>query len=308
MTGKIVVLTGGVGGAKLVEGLAAICAPQNLTAIVNTGDDFTHFGLHVAPDIDTLLYTLAGKSDRQKGWGRAKESWSFMSALRELDGEDWFALGDGDLALHVLRSHRMAGGALLSRVTRDFARAWGLSLEVLPMSDLPVATVLQTDAGTLEFQRYFVQHRCEPKVLSISFRGSERNEPAAGVLDAIEAADHILIAPSNPYLSIDPILALPAIRAALAHARGPVVAVSPIVDGKAVKGPTAKLMQELGVAVDNSAIANHYRGLLSGLLVHETDDGPTDLPWARTDTVMHTIEDKCRVAQAALALSQDLAA
>jgi LPPG:FO 2-phospho-L-lactate transferase len=265
VSGKVVVLTGGVGGAKLVRGLAMTCEPADLTAIVNTGDDFVHLGLHVSPDIDTLLYTLAGKSDTQKGWGRADESWSFMSALRELGGEDWFALGDADLALHVMRSHRLACDTPLSAMTRDFARAWGIDAHILPMSDHPISTLIDSDVGELEFQRYFVEKRCEPIAKSIRFAGSERNDPAPGVIERIEGADAILIAPSNPYLSIDPILALPAIRAALAHARSPVVAVSPLVGGDSVKGPTAKLMREMGIAVDNGAIADHYRGIITGL-------------------------------------------
>jgi LPPG:FO 2-phospho-L-lactate transferase len=301
---KIVVLTGGVGGAKLVLGLAQIAEPADITAIVNTGDDFRHLGLHVSPDVDTLLYTLSGKANAAQGWGREGESWGFMGALKELGGEDWFLLGDGDLALHVLRTARLSAGETLSAITSDFARAWGIGVRVLPMSDGSVATELETDVGRLEFQRYFVERRCAPVVNGIAFRGAEEATPTAGVIEAIRQADAILIAPSNPFLSVDPILAVPGIREALVAARARVVAVSPIVGGQAVKGPTAKLMAELGLTVDNVSIAAHYGDVIDGLLIHEGDDAAVgEIAIAATDTMMRTIEDKARVAREALALS-----
>ncbi len=304
---SVVVLTGGVGGAKLVLGLAQTMAPEAITAIVNTGDDFSHLGLSVSPDIDTLLYTLSGKANQAQGWGREGESWAFMAALRELGGEDWFALGDGDLALHVLRSLRLGRGEVLSAIIADFARAWGVGVRVLPMSDAPVATWLSTDEGELAFQRYFVERRCEPRVSAIRFRGAAEAPAAPGVLEAIAAAEAILIAPSNPYLSVDPILAVPSIAAALRAARAPVVAVSPLVGGRAVKGPTAKLMQELGAPLTNAAIAAHYGDLLDGLLIDAGDDAPAALETARTQTLMATLEDRRRVSEAALALAHRLA-
>lgn len=307
MNGDIVVLTGGVGGAKLVLGLQALMPAKRLTAVVNTGDDFRHLGLHVSPDIDTLLYTLSGKANQAQGWGREGESWSFMAALRELDGEDWFALGDHDLALHVLRTIRLARGEGLATITRDFARAWGIAIDVLPMSEQTVATHVLTDMGELEFQRYFVERRCEPAVSAIRFAGAEMASPGPGVTEAIARADAILIAPSNPFLSVDPLLAVPGIRAALERARAPIVAVSPIIGGKAIKGPTAKLMDEMGLAVGNDTIARHYRGLIDGLLIDEGDPAPADIATARTDTMMRTLEDKRRVAQAALDLARMLA-
>ena len=211
---RIVTLTGGVGGAKLVLGLMRICPPEQITAIVNTGDDFQHFGLTISPDIDTLLYTLSGKANAAQGWGREGESWSFMDALKSLGGEDWFLLGDGDLALHVLRSHLLARGETLSAITARFAAAWGLDLTILPMSDDPVATHLNTSEGDMPFQRYFVERRCAPEVRAIRFEGAERAKPAGGVIEAITAPDTraIVIAPSNPWLSVDPILAVPGIR------------------------------------------------------------------------------------------------
>lgn len=309
MSGRVVVLTGGVGGAKLVLGLQQLLEPANVTAIVNTGDDFTHLGLHVSPDIDTLLYTLSGKSNAAQGWGREGESWNFLDALRSLGGEDWFMLGDGDLALHVLRSMRLARGESLSAITADFARSWGIGIEVLPMSDQPVATHLDTEEGVLPFQRYFVGRRCQPVVRQVMFEGAAQAKPAAGVCEAIMAQDTtaILIAPSNPYLSIDPIFAVPGIRDALLAARAPVVAVSPIVGGDAVKGPTAKLMRELGSVVTPQAVAAHYGDVLDAMLVDERD-APMDLgiASARADTLMTSLDDRVRVAQAALALAAGL--
>lgn len=310
MSGRIVVLTGGVGGAKLVLGLMQVCPPQDITAIVNTGDDFRHLGLAISPDVDTLLYTLSGKANAAQGWGREGETWSFMDALKSLGGEDWFLLGDGDMALHVLRSHMLASGETLSAVTARFAAAWGLGLKMLPMSDDAVATHVSTDAGDLPFQRYFVEQRCAPAVRAIRFEGAEHARPAPGVIEAISDPETraIVIAPSNPWLSVDPILAVPGMREALAGASAPVVAVSPIVGGQAVKGPTAKLMGELGLEVTNGAIAAHYEGIIDGLLVDVRDGGEgLDIPHAVTDTLMKTLDDRARVARAALDLAERIA-
>lgn len=309
MTGRVVVLTGGVGGAKLVLGLCQILPPERITAIVNTGDDFQHLGLHVSPDVDTLLYTLAGKANAAQGWGREGESWSFMTALEELGGENWFRLGDGDLALHVLRTMRLHAGDSLCRITADFADAWGIGTSILPMSNDAVSTVVVTDEGDLPFQRYFVQRQCAPKVRTIRFEGAIEARAAPGVVEAITdpGVEAILIAPSNPYLSVDPILALPEIRSAIERRTVPAVAVSPIVGGKAVKGPTAKLMGELGVPVSPAAVARHYAGLIDGMLVDERD-GTDDIGVATSsaDTLMITLADRIRVAEAALALAARL--
>lgn len=310
MTGRITVLTGGVGGAKLVLGLQQICPPATVTAIVNTGDDFRHLGLAVSPDIDTLLYTLAGKANAAQGWGREGETWTFMEALKSLGGEDWFLLGDGDLALHVLRTHWLAQGRSLSAVTAHFAAAWGLGLRILPMSDDPVSTHVLTDQGELPFQRYFVEQRCAPAIHAVRFDGAQGARPAEGVIEAIMAADTraVLLAPSNPWLSVDPILAVPGIREALAATAAPVVAVSPIVGGQAVKGPTAKLMGELGLAVTNEAIAAHYAGIIDGLVVDVRDGGEgLAITHSITDTLMRTPEDRARVARAALDLAETMA-
>lgn len=306
---RVTVLTGGVGGAKLVLGLSHAMPAADITAIVNTGDDFTHLGLAISPDIDTLLYTLAGKANAAQGWGREGESWNFMQAARSLQGPDWFALGDGDLALHVLRTQRLRCGEPLSSIVRDFARAWRIAAAILPMSDDTVATRVRTADGELDFQDYFVRQRCEPAVRAIRFVGAEQATPGPGVIetlsDSLQRA--ILIAPSNPFLSVDPILAVPAIRAALAHARVPVVAVSPLIGGKAVKGPTAKLMQELGLTVSTATVAAHYGDLIDAMLIDRGD--PPDacaVPHARTDILMHSLDDRVRVARAALELADTL--
>ena len=301
------VLTGGVGGAKLVLGLQHVVEPASITAIVNTGDDFRHFGLAVSPDIDTLLYTLSGKANAAQGWGRAGETWSFMAAARELGGPGWFQLGDGDLALHILRSDALARGRTLSEVTRGFATAMGIEAVVLPMSDDPVATMVETDEAVLQFQRYFVEFRCEPEVRTIRFEGAAISSPAPGVIEAITSPNTqaILVAPSNPFLSIDPILVVPGIAEALTAALAPIVAVSPIVGGQAVKGPTAKLMREFGLKIDAATIAGHYAPWLDGILVDERDPEPTlSIPCGRADTLMNDLPDRIRVARAALDLAR----
>jgi len=303
---KAVVLTGGVGGAKFVLGLDRSGLASQVTAIVNTGDDFRHLGLHVSPDIDTLLYTLSGKANVAQGWGREGESWNFLDALKSLGGPDWFMLGDGDLALHVLRSARLAAGEPLSTIIADFARRWGIGPAILPMSDDPVATCLDTDEGPLEFQRYFVGRRCEPKVSAIRFEGARDAAPGPGVVDAVMGADAIFIAPSNPYLSVDPILSVAAIRDALVATAAPVIAISPLIGGKAVKGPTAKLMGELGIAPTNGSIARHYAGIVTGWVHDAADPAPDDAPAIATNTLMRTLDDKVRVAAAAVALAREI--
>jgi len=306
---NVTVLTGGVGGAKLVLGLAALLPAGQITAIVNTGDDLIHLGLPISPDIDTLLYTLAGKSDVERGWGRGGETWSFMAALRELGGPDWFNLGDGDLALHVLRLAAFARGESLSQVTAAIARAWGLATAILPMSDDPVATLIDTEEGRLSFHNYFIVRQCAPSVRRVSFAGAQTARPGPGVLDAIAGAQAILVAPSNPWLSVDPILAVPGLRDALAAATAPVVAVSPLIAGRAVKGPTAKLMAELGLPLTPASIADHYAGLIDGLLIDAGDDAEgVSIPVARTATLMRSLEDRRRVARAAVDLAGALVA
>ncbi|MGC8476350.1 MAG: 2-phospho-L-lactate transferase [Acetobacteraceae bacterium] len=267
----IVALSGGIGGAKLALGLAGVLAPGGLTVIANTGDDFTHLGLAISPDIDTLLYTLAGLDHPEQGWGRRDETWSAMDAIAALGGPDWFRLGDRDLALHVLRSAALAGGARLSEVTAGFARRLGIASTILPATDDPVRTVLDTDQGRLAFQEYFVHRRCAPVLRALHFAGAETARPAPGVTEAIAAARAVVICPSNPFISLGPILAVPGIRAALTAGAAPVLAVSPIIGGQAVKGPTAKMMAELGLPVSARAVAEHYGSLIDAFVVDPAD-------------------------------------
>lgn len=306
MTKRVVVLTGGVGGAKFVEGLVHAMPPQDVVAIVNTGDDFEHLGLAISPDLDTLLYTLSGLTDRQRGWGREDESWRCMEAVRALGGPDWFQLGDTDLATHLVRTMRLREGATLSEVTRDLRERLGIDAELIPMSDDAVGTIVYTDEGALSFQHYFVKRRCEPVVRGVSFAGSPVARPAPGVINAIlsDRTAAVFLAPSNPWLSIDPILAVPEIREALRDCPAPVVAVSPLVGGKAVKGPTDKLMRELGLPVTDAAIADHYAGLIDAMLVDDRQAPATlSVPHAACDTLMSDRAAKARVARAALALA-----
>ena len=262
---KVAALSGGVGGAKLAEGLARTGA--DLTVIANTGDDFEHLGLSISPDIDSLVYALSGLADRERGWGRANESWNFMAAVGALGGETWFNLGDGDLAMHVVRSARLAAGEPLSAVTAGILRQLGVEARVLPATDRLLRTLVETESGQLAFQHYFVRERTAPRVTGFVFEGAETARPAPGALEALREADRIVICPSNPYISIDPILAVVGYRESVRDA----VCVSPIVGGKAVKGPAAKMMAELGVEPSSLAIARHYRGMLRTLVIDEAD-------------------------------------
>ena len=302
--GRVVALCGGVGGAKLALGLAHVVPAERLSIIVNTGDDFRHFGLAVSPDIDTVTYTLAGRVNTETGWGRAEESWRFMAALRELGGETWFNLGDTDLATHVVRSERLKAGARLTEVTRAVARSLGVGPAILPATDDPLETIVDTDEGPLAFQRYFVGRRCEPAVRALRYRGATEARPTPEVAAALAAPDlaAIIICPSNPYLSIDPILAVPGIDRLIRDAGAPVVAVSPIVGGAAIKGPLAKMMTELGCRVDPQTVADHYGDLVDVLIVDETDAGAT-ITGPRmhlAPTLMRSLDDRIALARIAL--------
>ena len=270
----IVALSGGIGGAKLALGLACALPPGALTVIANTGDDFTHLGLAISPDIDTMLSTLAGLDHPDQGWGRRDETWSAMDTLADLGGPDWFRLGDRDLALHLLRTQALEAGRTLSQVTADLARRLGIASTILPAADAPVRTLLDTDQGELAFQEYFVHRRCAPILRGLRFAGAETARPAPGVTAAIAAARAVVICPSNPFISLGPILAVPGIRAALAATAAPVLAVSPIIGGQAVKGPTAKMMAELGLPVSARAVADHY-GSLIDIFVADPADAPS---------------------------------
>ena len=310
-------LSGGVGGAKLALGLCDVLEdPGRLTVVANTGDDFEHLGLKVCPDLDTLTYSLAGLANAETGWGRAGESGAFMDALGALGGETWFFLGDKDLAIHVERTRRLRVGESLSAVTSDLCARLGIRARIVPMSDDPVPTVVETEDGPLAFQHYFVRERCRPRVLGFRHEGAERARPSAVFLDALTASDlsAVIICPSNPYISIDPILAVPGVRAALEACRAPVIAVSPIIGGQAVKGPTAKMMAELGIAPGAAAIAQHYAGLIDGFVLDKADrDAAAGIAAAGvavevTATMMTAREEKQALARAVLAFAERLRA
>jgi LPPG:FO 2-phospho-L-lactate transferase len=308
----IIALSGGVGGAKLALGLARVMPPEELVVIVNTGDDFEHFGLHISPDPDTVMYTLAGLADRERGWGRADETWHFMDALKALGGDTWFALGDKDLATHIERTRRLKSGESLSVVMRDLSRSLGVAHAIAPMSDDAVRTKIVTRDGPLAFQDYFVRLRCEPPVRAITFEGAEHATPGA-LFEALMRAPKlsgIVICPSNPLLSIAPILSIPGVRQWLERRRVPAVAVSPIVGGKAVKGPAAKIMTELGMKVSVRGIADYYEGLIDGLVIDSQDkDAMTrggGLATLATDSIMRDEDGRRRLAREVVAFMETL--
>lgn len=300
----VVALAGGVGGAKFAHGLAQILSPEQLTIIVNTGDDFEHLGLHIAPDLDTVMYTLAGVANPETGWGRAQETWSFMQAIAQLGGPTWFRLGDRDLATHVERTRRLRAGQSLTHVTAALCAALGVRPLLLPMSDAPVRTWVDTDEGELEFQEYFVHRRCEPRVRAVRWVGLDSALPSPAVLSALETAALIVFCPSNPFLSLDPILNLPGVRERIAARRA--VAISPIVGGQALKGPAAKMLGELGLEVSALSVAAHYRDLLSGFVLDDVDAALRPRVEAlgmrvwTTDTIMRTEVDRARLARTVL--------
>jgi LPPG:FO 2-phospho-L-lactate transferase len=297
-------LAGGVGGAKLVQGLATQLPPEQLLVAVNTGDDFDHLGLHISPDVDTVVYWLAGLSDTARGWGLAEETWNFMAAIKRLGGPTWFNLGDRDLANHVVRTQRLAAGQTLSQVTRELCVRLGISHAVAPMSDERVRTIVLTDDGELEFQHYFVRLACEPRLTGIRFDGAEYATPAPAFAAALSdpGLEAVIICPSNPILSIDPILAIPSVRQALRRKRVPVVAVSPIIAGAALKGPAAKIFRELGREPSVLAVAEHYRGLIDGLVIDDLDAPAASaiealgMRVAITGSVMRDAADRARLA------------
>lgn len=311
MTGRVVALSGGIGGAKLALGLDRILPDGDLTVICNSGDDFEHLGLTVCPDVDTVLYTLSGQSNRTLGWGREGETWTFMDALRTLGGETWFQLGDGDLATHVERTRRLTEGQTLSQITAEFARAFGIGSQILPMCDAHVRTIVQTPDGPLPFQRYFVEQQCAPVVTGFEFEGAASAKVSDAIAGALDHADlrAIILCPSNPLISIDPILSVPGLRDILMSARAPIVAVSPIIGGQAIKGPTAKMMQELGIPRTNSSIAQHYGDLLYGLVIDNVDADDAemiDVACLATTTLMTSDADKERLARGVLTFADSL--
>ncbi len=304
--GRIVALAGGVGGAKLAHGLAQILPPEDLTVIVNTGDDFEHYGLYICPDLDTVCYTLAGLANPEKGWGRVDETWNAFRNASKLGGPGWFNLGDQDLGTHLERTRRLEEGQCLSQITRDFCKMWGVACTVLPMTDSPVRTIVETEEGELAFQEYFVHRRCEPRVKGFRFDGADQAKPVDGVPEALQSADAVIICPSNPWVSIDPILR--ALSPLLTGEGSAVrcVAISPIIGGETVKGPAAKMYRELGIEPSALAVANHYRGLATHFVLDQVDKQlqgeimGLNMQTFVTNTLMKSHDDRSRLAQEVL--------
>jgi LPPG:FO 2-phospho-L-lactate transferase len=267
---KIVALSGGVGGAKMAHGLAQCLQPSELTVIVNIGDDFDHFGLRICPDLDTVCYTLANLANETTGWGRHNETWSALQAINTLGGPAWFKMGDLDLGTHLERTRTLALGTPLSEITRQFCQRWGVETAILPVSDDRITTIVDTkELGKIPFQEYFVKNQCRPTVNGFHFEGAQTARPAKDVLSSIEAADFVIFTPSNPWVSIDPILAVKGIALALKNKK--VVAISPIIGGKAIKGPVVKMYQEMKIEPCAFAIAHHYKDLISALFIDTQD-------------------------------------
>lgn len=303
---RIVALSGGIGGAKLVLGLSRVLQPGELHVIANTADDSEHLGLHVSPDVDTLMYTLAGLDDPERGWGRKDETWSCMASIEQLGGETWFRLGDRDLATNIERTRLLAEGRSLTEITARFSGRLGVSARILPMSNERVRTRVLTDEGWLAFHDYFVKQRAEPEVRRIVYEGVETARPTEEVSAALAAPGlrAIVICPSNPLLSIDPILAVQGIREAIARSPAPVIAVSPLIAGEAVKGPTAKMLREAGIEVSAAAVAQRYANLIDGFVLDEADRGLASQCGVAAfvaPTLMRGEADKVALARATLA-------
>lgn len=312
-SGRVLALSGGVGGAKLALGLSRVLPADDLLICANTGDDFAHLGLTICPDIDTLTYTLAGLANPDLGWGRRDETWSFMETLATIGGETWFRLGDRDLALHVERTRRLAAGESLTAITDDVRRSWGIGPRIIPMSDDPVRTKVRTEDGWIDFQDYFVRQQCRPVVRELAFLGAAQAMPHPDLLAALSdpTLRAVVICPSNPFISIEPTLALPGVRAAFAVCAAPVVAVSPIIGGKAVKGPTAKMMAELGTPPSARAVAERYADLIDAYVLDEQDAADADAIYADVTlarTLMTTLEDRETLARIALAAADKVRA
>ena len=304
---KVLALCGGVGGAKLALGLTRILSLDRLTIVVNTGDDFEHFGLPVCPDLDTVTYTLSGLSNTDTGWGRQDESWRCLETLEQLGGETWFRLGDRDLAIHLTRRALLDQGKSLSEATAMICGRLGIDHSVVPMSDVATRTIVETDEGELSFQHYFVREQCRPAVRGFRFEGASAAGPSAGFSKALEDPDlaAIVICPSNPFVSVAPILALPGIKDRLIRHRAPVIAVSPIVASQAIKGPTAKMLGELGLDLSALGVFRHYGELLDGFVIDEQDreligEFPDPKQLHCCNTVMESLQDRIELAQQCL--------
>ena len=315
-SGKCLAISGGVGGAKLALGLSRILDPEQLTVIANTGDDFIHLGLAISPDLDTVMYTLADVDNKEVGWGQSGESWNFLEALERLGGETWFRLGDRDLATHIFRTQKYLGGSTLSEITRELCLTLGVRHKLAPMTDDKVSTVVNTrDGETLSFQHYFVRDHCEPVVAGLEFTGignaSMSEEFTRAITDP--ALEIVVICPSNPFVSVAPVLRLPGVQDSIMECNVPVVAVSPIIAGQAIRGPAAKMMRELGKPQTAAAVAEYYvsefRGLLTGFVIDSQDDNQAGtiralgLETIVTNTVMLTLQDRIDLADQVLAFT-----
>lgn len=310
---RVLALSGGVGGARLAAGLARVLPADALTIAVNVGDDFEHLGLPICPDLDTVLYTLAGVVNAEHGWGRADETWHTLDELRALGGESWFLLGDRDIALHLLRRQLLSQGASLSEAMQTIAQRLGVATRIVPVTDAPLRTRVHTVAdGVLGFQDYFVRRRCAPEIRSLDFEGASTARPSPGLVEALEdpALRGVILCPSNPYLSVAPMLAVSGLRERLRALRVPVIAVSPIVGGQAIKGPTAKIMRELGVEPTATVIADLYADFVDRIVVDECDAVRVagDPRFAVARTVMRDDEARAALARACLALLEALRA
>ncbi len=314
---QVVALAGGVGGAKLAHGLSQVLKPGRLTVIVNSGDDFEHLGLKICPDLDTVCYTLAGIADPTKGWGRWDETWNTLESLEELGGPAWFRLGDRDLGTHLERTRLLSMGWTLCQITDEFRRAWKIEQTIIPVTDDYVPTIVDTDVGMLPFQEYFVKQQCRPVVRGFKFDKVDYSKPAPGVLDAIQEAELVVICPSNPWVSIDPILAIPGVRKELLSNANPSIAVSPIIGGEAVKGPAAKMYSEMGFKPSALIVAEHYgsrifEGILSGFVMDNTDKNmcveiqKKGLQTLVTNTLMKSLNDRQRLAEEVLEFGKEL--
>lgn len=312
---NIIALAGGVGGAKLARGLASVEA-RNLTVVVNVGDDFEHLGLNVCPDIDSILYGMSGRDDLARGWGRRDETWNCLASLHEIEpAATWFKLGDRDLAVHIARTRRLREGERLSDITEHFARAFGIEARVVPVTDDPLKTVVLSEDREIPFQQYFVAEQCAPRVRGFRFDGAHRARLTTALVRAFEQnVDAIVLCPSNPFVSVDPILSVPDLRRLLKQSGAPIVAVSPIVGGVALKGPAANMLQEMGMDCSAYGVAKYYRGLIDAIVIDRRDEKlekpirELGIDVAIEATVMKNDDDKALLARKTLAFAQRISA
>ncbi len=312
---RCLAISGGVGGAKLALGLAHTLGPEELTIVGNTGDDFEHLGLKICPDLDTVMYTLSDLANKELGWGQSGETWQFLEALERLGGESWFRLGDRDMATHIQRTELLKSGANLSEATIELCKRVGIKHPVVPMTDQTVATRVHVETGeVLAFQHYFVRDRCQPVVTGFEFAGIEQAKPSKGFTEALEGElGSILICPSNPFVSVDPVLKLDGVESTMKQHSAPVIAVSPIIGGQAIKGPAAKMMAELGMPQTALAVAEHYVGRVDGFVIDHADAElkseieQLGMRCMVTQTLMTTLEDRVNLAKDCLSFGQELA-